>query len=293
MRRNAIGFRGPRWVATIMLAAVPATVVVAAMAGNHHHYHHAQAQADAPTVNSLAGSLEGFRWGMTHTDVIRVMNRTGGVFDRDYNPRLARMQPGVAMQDVEAERDNRKRAFAASWVKFEDTPTGFDNTNIHSEYTYRNHESVMYVDRAGKRRYFFFIGTSPGERLWKIYDDVPLKQGGVLGATFQQAVTKLNVQYSTPGRIRAADPSRGLMHTVADWQDGSTHLRAEDLGSSVAVVLEERSTLGNLAQLRPNKPVDPLAMDPSIAAVTHSAISDPNAVRTQDAGGGGRHHHRR
>jgi hypothetical protein len=274
----------------LLLAAVPATVVVAAMAGNGHHQ--AQVASDAPNVSTLAGSLEGFRWGMSHADVARVMNQTGGVFDRDYNTQLARMQPGVNMQDVEAERDNRKRAFEQSWVKFEDTPTGFDNTHIKGEYSYRNHESVMYVDRGGKRRYFFFIGTSPGERLWKIYDDIPLKQGGLLGATFQQAVTKLNVQYSTPGRIRAADPAHGVNHTTADWQDGATHLRAEDLGDgNVSVVLEERSTLGNLAQLRVNKEVDPLAMDPSIAAVTRGGISDPNAIHaTPDAGAA--HHHR-
>ncbi len=275
----------------LVLAAVPATFAVAAMAAGGHHHAQAQAAADPPTVSSLAGALEAFRWGMTHSDVIRVMNQTGGVFDRDYNPQLARMQPGIAMQDVEAERDNRKKAFENSWVKFEDTPTGFDNTHIKNEYTYRNHESVMYVDRAGKRRYFFFMGTSPGERLWKIYDDIPLKQGGLLGANFQQAVTKLNVQYSTPGRIRAADYAHGVMHTTADWQDGATHLRAEDLGDgNVAVVLEERSTLGNLAQLRVNKEVDPLAMDPSIAAVTGHSISDPNATHaTPDAGT----HHRR
>ena len=172
-------------------------------------------------------------------------------------------------------------------MQFNDTPTGFDNTSIKGEYTYRNHESVMYVDRGGKRRYFFFIGTPPGERLWKIFDAIPLKQGGLLGATYQEAVTKLNVQYSVPARIRAANPmGGGPAHTEADWQDGSTHLRAADLGDgNVAVILEERNTLNNLAQLRANKEVDPLAMDPSIAAITRTGgISDPNAARGRDAG---------
>jgi hypothetical protein len=274
-----------RWIAGLIIAASPAVIVVAASAGNTPRGQQ-QAQTDAPTVQSLAGALEQFRWGQTHTDVIRVMNQTGGVFDLDYNAQLARMQPGVAMQAVEAERDQKKKFFESSWVRFEDTPTGFDNTHIKGEFTYRNHESVMYVDRGGKRRYFFFIGTAPGERLWKIFDDIPLKQGGILGASFQEAVTKLNVQYSTPARIRAANASQGVLHTTADWQDGSTHLRAEDLGDgNVAVVLEERNTLNNLAQLRANKEVDPLAMDPSIAAITRQgSISDPNAARARDAG---------
>jgi len=272
----------------LLIAAAPALFVVAASATPTRG---GQAQADAPTVAGFAGAMEQFRWGQTHLDVIRLMTQTGGVFDNDYNAQLARMQPGVAMQAVEAERDQKKTFFEQSWVQFNDTPTGFDNTSIKGEYTYRNHESVMYVDRGGKRRYFFFIGTPPGERLWKIFDAIPLKQGGLLGATYQEAVTKLNVQYSVPARIRAAIMSQGLAHTEADWQDGSTHLRADDLGDgNVAVVLEERNTLGNLAQLRANKEVDPLAMDPSIAAITRGGgISDPNAARARDAGGAQRH----
>jgi hypothetical protein len=269
----------------LLVAAASATVMVAAMAGPTQQQR-PQAQTDAPTVNSLAGAMDQFRWGQNHQEVIRLMNQTGGVFDIDYNAQLARMQPGVAMQAVEAERDQKKKFFEQSWVQFLDTPTGFDNTHIKGEFTYRNHESVMYVDRGGKRRYFFFIGTSPGERLWKIFDDIPLKQGGLLGATFQEAVTKLNVQYSTPGRIRAANPMQNIGYTTADWQDGATHLRAEDLGDgNAAVILEEKNTLNNLAQLRANKEVDPLAMDPSIAAITRGGISDPNAARARaDAG---------
>jgi hypothetical protein len=261
------------------------------MAGPTQQQQRPQVQTDAPTINSLAGALEQFRWGQTHQEVVRLMNQTGGIFDTDYNAQLARMQPGVAMQAVEAERDQKKKFFEQSWVQFTDTPTGFDNTHIKNEYTYRNHEAVMYVDRGGKRRYFFFIGTSPGERLWKIFDDIPLKQGGLLGATFQEAVTKLNVQYSTPGRIRAANPMQNIPYTTADWQDGATHLRAEDLADgNVAVILEEKNTLNNLAQLRANKEVDPLAMDPSIAAITRSGISDPNAARATARDAGAQHH---
>ncbi len=288
-----------RLLVGIFIAAIPplALALVASVAsdasGDNRRPTPQVVQTDAPTVSAtLASALEQFRWGQTHAEVARVMNQTAGVFDVDYNSQLARMQPGVAMQAVEAERDQKKKSFEASWVQFLDTPTGFDNTHIKGEYSYRNHESVMYVDRGGKRRYFFFIGTPPGERLWKIYDDIPLKVGGLLGQNFQEAVTKLNVKYATPARIRAADASKGLAHTTADWQDGSTHLRAEDLGDgNAAVVIEEKNTLNNLPQLRANKEVDPLAMDPSIAAITRGGISDPNAFRVQaDAGRGATHH---
>ncbi|HSQ63047.1 MAG TPA: hypothetical protein VLM85_07515 [Polyangiaceae bacterium] len=274
--------------AVVAIGAFPLIEGATASAGNTRG--HAAAPSDAPTVSSLAGMLEQFRWGQTHVDVARVHNQTGGLFDIEYNPRLARMQPGVAMQSVEAERDQKKKFFEQSYVQFLDTPTGFDNTNIKGEYTYRNHEAVMYVDRLGKRRYFFFFGTPPADRLWKILDDVPLKADGPLGRTYQEAITKLNVQLSTPARIRPANPSQGVMYTTADWQDGATHLRAEDRGQSVVVVLEERATLSSLGQLRANKEVDPLAMDPSIQAITHGGISDPNATHAVDAGAPRRRH---
>jgi len=85
----------------------------------------------------------------------------------------------------------------------------------------------------------------------------------------------------TPGRIRAADPAHDLELTTADWQDASSHLRAMDRSHDhlVAVVIEDRSTLNNLAALRSHKPTDLFAIDPSIAAVTKNGVSDPNAAK--------------
>jgi hypothetical protein len=243
---------------------------------------------DAPTIQSAASLLEGFRWGVNHAEVLRIYNATDGRFDQEYNPVLAKMQPGSRMQALEADRDNRKAAFAASFIEFKDTPTGYDSTGIKDEFTYRNHESVMNVDKDGKRRYFFFIGAPPGERFWKFYDEIALKEGGPLGKTFQEAVTKLNVQLGAAARVRAADPSQGITVTTADWQDASTHVRAMDRSYQhiVGVVLEERQTLGALPNLRSNKADDPLAMDPSISAITKGGISDPSASanRGSDAG---------
>lgn len=268
-------------VAAVLVAgAIPGVTVLAA---NPKTTAAPAAAADPPTVQTLAPMLEQFKWGINHQELVRIHNQTGGIFDQDYNPRLAKLQPGVQMQAVEAEREQQKAAFAASFVEFKDTPTGFDTTGIHAEYTYRNKEAVMYVDRGGKRRYFFFIGSPPGDRLWKIYDEVKLTDGGPLGKTYQEAVTKLNVQLNTPARIRAADAAKGLNFTTADWQDGPTHLRALDRGGVVAIVLEDRAILGALPTLRSNQPVDPMAIDPSISAVTRGVgRSDPNSAR--DAG---------
>jgi hypothetical protein len=246
----------------------------------------AKSSGDAPVVASLASMMEGLKWGVNHAEVARVYNTTGGLFDQEYDPVLAKMQPGVRMQALEADRENRKSAFASSFLEFKDTPTGYDATSLKGEFTYKNHEEIMSLEKDGKRRYFFFIGSPPGERLWKIYDEIPLNASGSLGPTYRDAVTKLNTTLGVSARIRAADTSQGLYFTTADWQDSTSHLRAIDRSFEhiVGVVIEDRQTLGALPQLRSNKVDDPLAMDPSITAITRGGVADPSARTSPDAG---------
>jgi hypothetical protein len=239
----------------------------------------AAAAADAPTVASLGTLMEReLHWGMNHTEVTDVYNRLNGLFDREYAPQLARLQPGVDQQQLEADRENRKVNFERSYTQFSaGTPTGYDVTALHLEYTYNNGEAVQKLFKDGKNRYFFFIK----DRFWKMYDEVPLRADGPLGTSFQEAVTKLNALFSVRARIRAADPSQNLERTEADWQDGKSHLRAIDRSTEhvVGIVLEDRNTLLNLVALRPNKPVDPFTLDPAIAALTKRGVTDPNAAR--------------
>jgi hypothetical protein len=235
--------------------------------------------ADAPLVSTLAALHEKeLRWGLTHMEVTDIYNTSGGLFDREYAPLLGRLQPGSEMQRLESDRDARKGNFARNYAVFADSPSGFDVTPLHSEYTYNNDEGIQRVFKDGKNRSFFYIK----DKLWKIYDEIPLKGDGPLGDSYQAAVTKLNALLSVPGRVRAADPAHGIERTTTDWQDTMSHLRADDRSGEhlVGVVLEDKRTLANLASLRPNKAKDPFAIDPSIAAVTKGGISDPNAVRT-------------
>jgi hypothetical protein len=231
---------------------------------------------DAPAVQSLAPMRDGFKWGITHGEVVTTFNKLGGVIDQDYDPLLRHAEPGVQQQALEADRDNKKAALERSYLQFV-TPTGYDSTGLRGEYSYGNHESILSVERPGKKRYFFFMGTEPGERLWKIYDEIPLSNGGPLGKTFAEAVNHVQGILGVAGRARAQDPASGIDYTTVDWQDGATHLRVIDRGKNlVGVVLEERATLNALPQLRSNKGDDPMAMDPSIAAATRGGISDPS-----------------
>jgi len=248
----------------------------------------AAAAVEAPTVSSLAPQLEGFRWGMTRADVIKMHNQLNGVFDREYNPLLIKMQPGVRMQALESERETRKLQFAKSLHEFRDVPSGFDATGLKGEYSYRNNESALVLEGATKRRFFFFVGSAPGERLWKIYDEVKLLDGGALGKTYQEAASKMGSNVSAQGKARNADPSRWLNLPYTEWQDGSSHLRVVDRSGErlVGVVLEERNTFRNISAMRPNKLDDPMSLDPSIQLVTKGGISDPSAKPAPVAGEG-------
>jgi hypothetical protein len=259
--------------------AVGAMLAIAGLAG----------AADAPSVASLSPLMQKeLHWGMSHRDVAEEYNKPMGLFDREYAPQLARLQPGVEMDQLSADKDSRKVNFERSYTEFADSPTGYDVTPLHGEYTYKNGEAIQRLFKDGRTRYFFYIK----DRLYKIYDEVPLKSGSVLGDTFRSALLKLGGLLGAQGRIQASDPAHGIERTTADWQDNSTHMRVLDRSAEhiVGLVLEDKQTMLNLSSLRSNKPEDPFALDPSIAALTKHGVTDPNAGKaaSADAGAAGR-----
>ena len=240
---------------------------------------------DAPSVPTLSSLMQKeLHWGMNHLEVTNAYNKVGGLFDREYAPQLAKLQPGTDMDQLQADRDSRKVNFERSYTEFADSPTGYDIGALHSEYTYKNEEAVQHLFKEGRNRYFFYIK----DHLWKIYDEVPLKADGPLGASFPDAVSKLGGALGAPGRLRQADASKGVDRPTADWQDNGSHLRAIDRSGEhlIGIVLEDKRTLANLASLRSNKAQDPFAIDPSIAQITKHGISDPNAAHQGDADAG-------
>jgi hypothetical protein len=232
-------------------------------------------EAPPPSVPSLAGFLEGkLHWGMTHDEVVQAYNAQGGLFDADYASLLARTQPGVAMDNVRAELNSRKSNFASSYIVFGDSPNGYDSLAIRNEYTYRNQEGLQKVMRRGNVRFLFYIQ----DKLWKIYEEFKLAPDANLGASYDEAVGKINAALGVKGRTRQADADKGIERTTTDWADGANRLRAIDRGSSViALALDSLATLSRLDSLRSNKPVDVTNIDPTVAAVTKKGPSDPNA----------------
>jgi hypothetical protein len=264
------------------LLAAPVVVVglVLAMTGLA-----APRASDAPMVGSLAPLMQKeLHWGMTHAEVVDAYNKPVGLFDVEYAPLLARLQPGVAQDQLSADKDSRKANLERSYTEFSDSPTGYDVSALHSEYTYKNGEAIQKVFKDGKTRFFFYIK----DRLWKMYDEIPLKTNAPLGGTFREAVGKLSGLLGGSGRVIA--PGQGIDRTTVDWQDASEHLRAIDRSDEhlIGIVLEDKRTLANLSSLRSNKPEDPFALDPSIAAITKGGVTDPNSSHKGSVDGGAR-----
>src|SRR5260370_478703 len=96
------------------------------------------APADAPVAPGIVSLMDKqLHWGMTHIEVTEVYNGLAGLFDREYAPQIAKLQPGTEMQQLEADKDNRKSNFMRSYTVFGDSPTGYDVTALHGEYTYK------------------------------------------------------------------------------------------------------------------------------------------------------------
>ncbi|HNT00095.1 MAG TPA: hypothetical protein PLJ27_11785 [Polyangiaceae bacterium] len=239
------------------------------------------APVDPPTVKNREGieiRPAGLHWGMSSAQLIQFYER---VIDRDYIPLYRKAQAGPQTARLDAAVANTKAAFRRSKVEFGNLPTGVDSTPLKGEYTYQNGESMMHLNRRGAgSRYFFFIQ----DKLWKIYDEVPLGEKRPLGPSYEEAVKRLATRYGVVGRVTQPDYAIGRNFMEVDWQDTRTHLRVLDRSGLqiVGVVYEDRTTLANLASLRSNKPAEVGGVDPDVEALIRPPSAAPGPVEEKD-----------
>lgn len=204
---------------------------------------------------------EGTRWGMTAEALAKLYDN---YFDALYLPRYKAVEPGIRMDRLDAEVKERKALIRRSRIDFGDTPTGVDNTPLKPEYSYGNGESMSYVTLSGdvRRNFFFFSG-----RLWKVYDEYPLRNGSPLGLTFEDAVNRLTEQLgSKPVRLEA-DPVNGRNFSEAVWTGKTTIVRAVNREPLLGLVLIDASVQSDLPRLRKARPRNPSAIDRDVAAI--------------------------
>jgi hypothetical protein len=222
----------------------------------------------APSVKkSIDFPIAGLAWGMTPKQVAAAIDK---LIDDDYRPLYKETQPGVKMKALDAQVAEDKSQFLRGKIDFGTLPTGIDGTPLRGEYSYRNKEALMTLNRKGHATHFFFIQ----EKLWKVIDEVKLGDAGALGKTFPEVAIKLSTKHGVPGRVLPADATRATMEI--DWKDTNTHLRViERNDTALAIAYEDIGTVANLASLRVNKPAQEEGIDPSVAAIMRGADPPP------------------
>lgn len=201
----------------------------------------AKAAGEPAQVEGLPSPLVAF--GSTTDAVIAAYEKQ---IDRDHQKEFEKLEPGVEMRRLEDKVRNEKNYLRRSFLKLDAPPTNLDGTKVVGEFTYGNKESVLRVERRGKKQILFFIRG----KFWKVIDVYSLGKSSKWGADFTAATEKLEKKIGVPGRPLAASGEAGRPFAERDWADEKTHLRAIDWGDELAVASVDRATEARLVDLR-------------------------------------------
>lgn len=216
--------------------------------------------AAEPAVLETPIPIEPVAFGSSSKAVIAAYEK---LIEKDYQPEFEKVEPGVEMRRLEEKMQADKDYMKKSLLVLDAPPTTLDGTKLVGEFTYGNQESVLRVERAGKKRSLLFIR----DRLWKIIDAYPLGPKAKWGANFSAAGPKLEEKMGIAGRPLAANPAEGRRFDELDWADEKTHVRAIDWGKDLAIAYVEKATEGRLGELRKNKEKPVEAVDPTVKGV--------------------------
>jgi hypothetical protein len=271
-------------VAALGLVASPlaaAPVVVPAFGAPKPAKKPAKKKGEAKEEKSQPGVLKtkiaiaprGLKWGLANEAIAKIYDK---VFDDEFVPLYKKAQPGAQMEALDTELEQKKQVLRRSRIEFGPLPTGFDNTELKGEYSYRNNESLSkLVLRSGTTRHFFFFA----DRLWKVYDEHKLRKGGTLGETYEEALQILTKRFGVAPIVLDADFAAGRPFQEALWHDGVTYVRAinREHVKLIAIAYVDKGVQDSLATYRKAKVEDPTAIDRDVERVTRKPDAPPDA----------------
>ena len=228
-------------------------------------------KVNAAIKTKIDKRIEPFTWGMTTAEAIKkVQAQVGDQWDvkiqKAYNPK--------SVASLEKQKDKATSEVPKKLVDFKGGSgvSGYEML-APGEFTYKNEEQALEVTRpGGGTRQLFFIK----DRLWKVYDLVPLgvKTNGPADAlmfpdalTYEKALDVMIAEFGADkGKVvppKTTSPSYyGTMIAVPTlnlWSDGKTQVRLvdqtkrEDMpNKSVAIAYEEIATIEKLPTWRTN-----------------------------------------
>lgn len=224
----------------------------------------------AGTISKKIGlAPEGLKFGMSLEAIAKLYDK---VFDQEFLPLYKKASPGPETDALDAELKQRKAELRRSRVDFGNTPTGVDQTALKGEYSYANGESMGRLTlRSGTERYFFFFN----DRLWKVYEEHKLKEGGPLGADYASGIKVLTSKFGAAPKKVPANPDKEQYFDEAVWTTPDMIIRALNRDSTLAVVYADRDVQEELPKRRRNHPKDDTAMDPDVANALKKSEAPP------------------
>ena len=224
-------------------------------------------------------SPERLHWGLSLQQVAKIYDDE---FDVQYRSVYQRTDPGVDMQSLDAEVNERKALIRRTRVDFGLTPTGVNQGPLKGEYSYNNGESMARTQLAGgTQRFFFFFN----DKLWKVYDEYKL--GSKLGTSWSSAVAALTEMLGGEPKTQPADPQQGRSFDEAIWTTPAMQIRAinREYQKIVAVAYADRSIQDDLASHRPNRLGNASAVSSEVRdATTHEPV-DTGTKGSKSKGG--------
>lgn len=253
--------RASRYLAVLGLVAVAATPADAQRRrGRGRSEPEVREPAEPNPV--IVALMNGLTWGMTRDAVVDFVKQT--IKDKHWPQIRAAAADAVAEQRLRNRMEQEQRAFEQSCVKFEGQSTPWDVSVVDGEFTHRNQEEMCKLDAGDHVDYLFFIRG----KLWKIFR--ALSAGALAAAPpeFDDMRAQMEAEFGPGEEIREVNQYLLISEIVGlRWTDSQTEMRLMwlDLYSLYAIVLTERATLANLANLR------------TVASGTGS-VSDPGSL---------------
>jgi len=226
----------------------------------------------ATSVQISASMKKGnITWGMSKREVVKMLIKQ--VKDH-YTPILGKITNPVDEDRVRSEANDEIKAIKTSYIKFSGKTTGWDVSFLRDEFTHGNDEAMVVVRDGNSQNFYFFMGG----KLWKWYKafDASVFRAG----SFKQFADAVQRKF---GKARVGESADGKRRWL-QWQDGKTRLRAVDeteFYGFYCLVFDQKSTVGNLAQLRRNndrRKDSKHALVDSVTSGSETDDSSPNIV---------------